>query len=106
MVKLHECVRECSFEKPDEIIKVLFLMHNQNACVCEELLKSLKDSDSLRHILGYACLVEGMQHSESLSKAYLDTVKISSVKVDAIVQKKNSSNKFHGKCNGSKQISK
>ena len=76
MVKLCECVRECSFEKPDEVVKFLFLMHNQNARVCEELLKSMKDSDGLNDILGYAHLVEGMQHSESLSKAYLDTVKI------------------------------
>ena len=80
-------------------------MHNQNAHVREELLKSMKDSDGLNDILGYARLVEGMQHSESLSKAYLDTVKIlnSSVKVNAIVQKKNNHNKkFHSKCNGSK----
>ena len=68
----------------------------------------MKDADGLNDILGYACLVEGRQHSESLSKAYLDTVKIpnSSVKVDAIVQKKNKHNsKFHGKCNGSKHRS-
>ena len=44
MVKLHECVRECSFEKPDEVVKFLFLTHNQNAHVCEELLKSMKDA--------------------------------------------------------------
>ena len=70
--------------------KFLFLTHNQNAHVCEELLKSMKDSDGLNDILGYAHLVEGTQHFESLSKAYLDTVKIpnSSVKVDAVVQKK------------------
>ena len=35
MVKLHECVRECSFEKPDEVIKFLFLTNNQNALVHE-----------------------------------------------------------------------
>ena len=83
-------------------------MHNQNAHVCEELLKSMKDADGLNDILGYARLVEGTQHSESLSKAYLNTVKIpdSSVKVDAIVQKKNKPNsKFHGKHNGSKHRS-
>ena len=63
----------------------------------------MKDGDD---ILGYACLVKGTQHSESLSKAYLDTIKISSVKVDAIVQKKNShNNKFHGKHKGSKHRS-
>ena len=103
-----ECVRECSFEKPDEVVKFLFLTYNQKACVHEELLKSMKDSDGLNDILGYAHLVEGTQHSESLSKAYLDTVKIldSSVKVDAIVQKKNNHNKkFHSKCNGSKHRS-
>ena len=33
-------------------------MHNQNACVCEELLKSMKDSDALNDILGHAHLVE------------------------------------------------
>ena len=90
MVKLHKCVRECSFEKPDEVVKILFLMHNQNAHVHEELLKSMKDFDALNDILGYAHLVEGTQHSEIMSKAYLDTVKIqiSSVKVDAVVQKK------------------
>ena len=108
MVKLRECVRECLFEKPDEVVKFLFLMHNQRARVREELLKSMKDADGLNDILGCARLVEGTQHSESLSKAYLDTVKIpdSSVKVDAILQKKNKHNsKFHGKHNGSKHIS-
>ena len=69
-------------------------MHNQNAHVCEELLKSMKDSNGLNDILGYPRLVEGTQNSKSLSKAYLDTVKIpnSSVKVDAVVQKKNKTN--------------
>ena len=108
MVKLHECVRECSFEKPGEVVKFLFLKHNQNARVHEELLKSMKDSNALNDILGYTCLAEGTQHSESVSKAYLDTVKIlnSSVKVDAVVQKENKHNsKFHVKCNGSKHRS-
>ena len=69
MVKLHECVRECLFEKPDEVVKFLFLMHNQNAHVCEELLKSMKGADGLSDILGYACLIECIHNSESLSKA-------------------------------------
>ena len=102
-------VSECSFEKPDKVVNFLFLMHNQNGHVREELLKSMKDGDGLNDILGYAHLVEGTQHSESLSKAYLDTVKIlnSSVKVDAVVQKKNKHNsKFHGKRIGSKHRSR
>ena len=95
-------------EKPDEIVKFLFLTHNQNAHVHEELFKSMKDADGLHDILSYAHLVEGIQHSKSLSKDYLDTVKIpnSSMKVDAIVQKKNNHNsKFDGKHKGSKHRS-
>ena len=47
----------------------------------------MKDADALNDILGYAYLVEGMQNSESLSKVYLDTIKIpnSSIKVDSVV---------------------
>ena len=108
MVKLRKCVRECSFEKPDEVVKFLFLTHNQNTCVHEELLKSMKDSNALNDILGYAHLVEGTQHSKSMLKAYLDTVKIpnSFVKVGAVVQKKNKhKSKSHAKCNGSKHRS-
>ena len=33
IVKLHECVRECSFEKPDDVVTFLFLTHNQK-CLC------------------------------------------------------------------------
>ena len=108
MIKLCECVRECSFEKPDEVVKFLFLTHNQNAHFREELLKSMKDADGFSDILSYAHLVEGTQHLESLSKAYLDTVKNpnSSVEVDAVVQrKKKHHSKFHGKHNGLKHRS-
>ena len=58
MVGLHECVRQCSFKKLDEVVKFLFLTHNQNACVHEELLKSMKDN-SLNDVLGHAHLIEG-----------------------------------------------
>ena len=94
-------------QKPDEVVTFLFLTHNQNVCVHEGFLKSMKDSDALNDILGYAHLVEGTQHSRLLSKAYLDTIKISSVKVDAIVQKKtNHHNKFHSKHKDSKHRSR
>ena len=64
----------------------------------EELLKNMKDGDSLNTILGYAKHVEGTQHREHLSKVYLDTIKTpnSDVKVEAITQKRNSSNKRQG----------
>ena len=56
----------------------------------------MKDGDSLNTILCYAKHVEGTQHSEHLSKVYLDTIKIpnANVKMEAISQKdRSNSNK-------------
>ena len=93
MVRLRDVVKDCQFEKPDEIVKFLFLTHNQNPKVQEELLKSMKDTDGLSDILGYARLVEGNQHSEHLSKVYLESVKTSNKGIEAIDKKSNNKNK-------------
>ena len=99
MVKLHDVIRECGFDHAveTEIIKFLFLSHNQNLHGRQELLKNMKDGVSLNTILGYAKHIEGTQHSEHLSKVYLDTIKISNVnvKLEAISQNYNGSNKRH-----------
>ena len=70
MVKLRDVIRECGFDHTveTEIVKFLFLTYNQNSCVHEELLKNMKDGDSLSTTLGYAKHIEGTQHSEHLSK--------------------------------------
>ena len=54
----------------------------------------MKEGDRLNDILGYACLVEGNQHSEHLSKVYLDSAKPSNKTVDAVDKKANK--KFQG----------
>ena len=61
MVKLHDVVHECEFDHAveTEIVKFLFLTHNQNLCLREELLKCMKDADSLNTILGYSKHFEG-----------------------------------------------
>ena len=57
----------------------------------------MKNTDGLNDILGYARLVEGNQHSEHLSKVYLETVKTPSKGIEAIEKKNNNKNKkFHG----------
>ena len=91
MIRLRDVVKDCQFKKPDEIVKSLFLTHNQNPKVCEELLKSMKDGNGLNEVLGYARLVEGNQHSEHLSKLYLETVKLT--KTAEAIDKKNGKNK-------------
>ena len=89
MIRLRDIVKNCQFEKPDEIVKFLFLTHNQNPKVREELLKPMKEGDGLNDILGYAHLVEGNQHSEHLSKMYLDSVKPSNKTIEAVDKKGN-----------------
>ena len=91
MIRLCDVVKDCQFEKPDEF---LFLTHNQNPKVREELLKLMKEGDGLNDILGYGHLVEGNQHSEHLSKVYLDSVKPSNKTVDSVDKKANK--KFQG----------
>ena len=54
----------------------------------------MKEDDGLNDVLGYACLDEGNQHSEHLSKVYLDSVKPSNKTVDAVDKKANK--KFQG----------
>ena len=57
----------------------------------------MKDTDGLNDILGYARLVEGNQHSEHLSKVYLESVKTSNKDIEAIDKKSNNKNKkFQG----------
>ena len=51
MIRLRDVVKDCQFKKPDEIVKFLFLTHNQNPKVHEELLKSVKDGDGLNDVL-------------------------------------------------------
>ena len=59
MIRLRDVLKDCQFKKPDEIVKFLFLSHNQIPKLSEELLKSMKEGDGLNDILGYARLVEG-----------------------------------------------
>ena len=74
-MRLREVAKDCSFANTDEIVRFLFLTHNQNTRVREELLKTMKPMDSLHEALKIARLAEGAIYSEELSKQYLDTVK-------------------------------
>ena len=94
MIRLRDVVKDCQFEKPDEIVKFLFLTHNQNPKVREELLKSMKDGDGVNKVLSYARLVECNQHSEHLSKMYLETVKPAAKTIEGVDKKNTKSKKF------------
>ena len=85
-MRLREVAKDCSFANADEIVRFLFLMHNQNTRVREELLKMMKPMDSLHEALKIARLAEGTIYSEELSKQYLDTVK-KDIQIDSIHNK-------------------
>ena len=75
LTRLREAAHDCSFTNTDEIVYFLFLTHNQNTRVREELLKSMKTTDSLKDTLQIAHLAEDTMTTEELSKQYLDTTK-------------------------------
>ena len=104
LTRLKEVACDCSFTNADEIVHFLFLIHNQNTCIREELLKSMKTTDSLHDALHIAHLAEGTMHTEELSKQYLDTVK-KDTQIDSIHHNKPKYDKSQGKCHGQQHCS-
>ena len=99
LTRLREVAHDCSFTNADEIVRFLFLTHNQNTHVREELLKSMKTMDSLHDALQIAHLTEGTMHTEELSKQYLGTVK-KDTQIDSIHHNKPKHDKNQGKSHG------
>ena len=73
--KLNSVTNDCNFANKEEIVKFLYLTHNQNTRVREHLLKELTDTTSLADMLRMARVCEGTVHSEEISKQYLESVK-------------------------------
>ena len=73
--KLNSVANDCNFTDKEEIVKFLYLTHNQNTRVREHLLKELTDTTSLADMLRMARVCEGTVHSEEISKQYLESVK-------------------------------
>ena len=90
---------DCNFINKDEIVKFLYLTHNQNTRVCEHLLKELTDTTSLADMLRMARVCEGTVHSEEISKQYLESVKMVK-QVDAIHQHNHKRSRSNGKGHG------
>ena len=65
--KLQQVVCECSFTNADEVMKFLFLTHNQDKCVHEDLLKQMKETTTLSDMVHIVKTTESMVHSETLS---------------------------------------
>ena len=77
LTSLREVTKDCSFPNADEIVHFLFLTHNQNTRVREELLKTMKPTDSLHDALKITRLAEGTIYSKE------DTVK-KDIQIDSV----------------------
>ena len=99
LMRLREVAKDYSFANADEIVHCLFLMHNQNTMVREELLKMMKPAGSLYDALQITRLAEGTIHSDELSKQYLNTVK-KDTQIDSLHHNKSKHDKSKGKGNG------
>ena len=100
-----QCVaKECNFSSCDKVVKFLFLTHNNNTCVHEDLLKEMKEDTTLATMLNIAQISEGTIHSKELSKQYLDTIKVRNKQIDSVKKsrsKSGSRNKSHStSCGG------
>ena len=55
-----QCVaKECNFSSHDEVVKFLFLTHNNNTRVHEDLLKEMKEDTTLATMLNIVRISEG-----------------------------------------------
>ena len=74
MLKLKEIANDCSFTNSDEVVKFLFLTHNQNSRVKDALLDKMKGTSTLTECLTIAKTVESTIETEKLSKTFLQNV--------------------------------
>ena len=82
--KLLDVSKDCELDNPNELVKFLFLVHNQNSHVCENLLKEMKLDSTLQDCLHIAKLTEGTVHVEKLCQNLLANVEKHDQNVDAL----------------------
>ena len=51
MSKLYDVANDCSFANKDEIVTFLFLIHNTNERVKDQLIEKMKTTDTLTDIV-------------------------------------------------------
>ena len=74
MLKLKEIANDCSFTNSDEVVKFLFLTHNQNSRVEGALLDKMEGASTFAECLVIAKTVESTIETEKLSKTFLQNV--------------------------------
>ena len=94
--KLIDVSKDCNLNNPNELVKFLFLVQNQNAHVHENLLKDMKPECTLQDCFWIAKLTEGTVHVEKLGQNFLANVDKHSQNVDAVNRGRPRSKGSHG----------
>ena len=74
MLKLKDIANDCSFTNSDEVVKFLFLTHNQNSRIKDAVMDKMKGTSTLTECLAMAKTVESTIETEKLSKIFLQNV--------------------------------
>ena len=82
--KLLDMSKDCELDNPNELVKFLFLVYNQNSHVCEKLLKEMKSDSTLQDCLHIAKLTKDTVHVEKLGQNFLANVEKHDQNVDAV----------------------
>ena len=98
---LQSVAKECNFSNREEVVTFLFLTHNNNTWVHEDLLKEMKEDTSLATMLNIAQISEGTIHSEKLSKQYLEMIEVSNKQIDSIKKSRSKSGSRNKSCSTS-----
>ena len=94
--KLIDVSNDCNLNNPNELVKFLFLVHNQNNRVHENLLKDMKPDCTLQDCLQIAKLTNGTVHVKKLGQNFLANVDKHSQNVDTVNRGRPKSKGPHG----------
>ena len=82
--KLLDVSKDCELDNPNELVKFLLLVHNQNSRVHENLLKEMKSDSTLQDCLHIAKLTKGTAYVEKLGQNFLANIEKHDQNVDAV----------------------
>ena len=94
--KLLDVSKDCEPDNPNELVKFLFLVYNQNSSVCENLLQELKSDSTLQDCLRITKLTKDTVHVEKLGQNFLANVEKHDQNVDAVNHERQQFKKQNG----------
>ena len=99
MSKLRNLAKDCGFANQDEVVKLLFLIHNSHKRVQDQLLKEITKDSAINDCLQSARRVEAIIQSEKLAQK-MHSNSGDNVSVDALRKTKSGRGRGYGQQGG------